>query len=238
MEESEFDKFADEYRALTSNSIRLWGDNASFYAEYKVKDAARSASGRPWKTGARVLDFGAGIGTSVPYLTKYFPGSELVCLDVSRKSLEVGESLYSSHARFVWFDGGDIPFDSKSFDLVFSACVFHHIEQAEHQRLLREMHRVLASGGLLMLFEHNPYNPLTVHVVNTCPFDENAVLIPAGTLRATVEEAGFSDVKRCYRLFFPRFMSVFRPLETFLCWLPMGAQYFVKGKKREGVGGG
>ena len=42
-----------------------------------------------------------------------------------------------------------------------------------------ELKRVLRAGGACVIFEHNPLNPLTVQAVNTCPFDENAVLIKA-----------------------------------------------------------
>lgn len=52
---------------------------------------------------------------------------------------------------------------------MFAACVFHHIDQREHAALLRELLRVLASGGIALVYEHNPYNPITRHAVNTCP---------------------------------------------------------------------
>jgi SAM-dependent methyltransferase len=38
-------------------------------------------------------------------------------------------------------------FGSSSFDLIFAAGVFHHIEKQNHSALAKEIHRVLAHGG-------------------------------------------------------------------------------------------
>ena len=76
-----------------------------------------------------------------------------------------------------------------------------------------------------MLFEHNPWNPLTRHAVATCPFDVNAVLISAPEMRRRFRAAGFTDVDLKWTLFFPAFAAPLRPLEAGLGWLPLGAQY-------------
>jgi len=76
-----------------------------------------------------------------------------------------------------------------------------------------------------MLFEHNPWNPLTQHAVRNCPFDENAVLIAAPEMRRRLIKCGFGTIKTDYRTFFPAPLAALRPLERFLGWLPIGAQY-------------
>ena len=82
-----------------------------------------------------------------------------------------------------------------------------------------------------MIFEHNPLNPLTIRAVNTCPFDENAVLIPARQLVHNMVVAGFGAPFRNYRIFFPGHLRAFRVLEPYLTWLPLGAQYYVAARK-------
>ena len=76
-----------------------------------------------------------------------------------------------------------------------------------------------------MVFEHNPYNPLTVHAVNTSPLDANAVLLTPSSLRRSAERAGFQPGVLRYCMFFPRALRALRPLERGLHWLPLGAQY-------------
>lgn len=230
MNASEFDKFADEYNGVHANNIRASGESPAYFARYKVQDVA-NVVGKHSQQDLRVLDFGAGVGTSVPYFLELFARIQLTCLDVSRKSLELGELRFAGQADFVAFDGKVIPFPDNSFDLSFAACVFHHIDHAQHLALFSELRRVLRPNGWVVIFEHNPLNPLTVQAVNTCPFDENAVLIKASQLMRTLEQAGFRHLERRYRIFFPKALSFLRCLEPYLTWLPLGAQYSVFGRK-------
>ena len=82
-----------------------------------------------------------------------------------------------------------------------------------------------------MIYEHNPFNPLTRHAVNTCPFDENAVLLTRAQVRKLFLKGGMEVVMQEYRDFFPAFLKFLRPLEKLLTWLPLGGQHFVVGKK-------
>ena len=230
MQKAEFDKFADEYYVLHQKNIRLSGEDPEFFAEYKIRDVFELIMNQSHKP-QYILDFGAGIGTSVPHFRRFFPDTSLTCLDVSEKSLEVGRTRFPGLADFQLFDGIRIPSPDNTFDLVFAACVFHHIPHSEHITLLREWLRVLKPGGTAVIFEHNPLNPLTVNAVNTCPFDENAELIRGTLFREEMQKAGFQNVGLRYRLFVPGALRVLRPLERWLLWCPLGAQYFVYSTK-------
>jgi SAM-dependent methyltransferase len=109
--------------------------------------------------------------------------------------------------------------------------VFHHIDHADHGALLQELRRVVRPGGSLFIFEHNPFNPLTVRVVNDCPFDENAHLIRGREMKRRLLAAGFASANTRYRVFFPHFLRALRPLEAALAWLPLGGQYYVRAVK-------
>lgn len=226
MDRSEFDKFAQEYTSLHARNIAASGEEPAYFAEYKVRDLRGLADAAGVSPLARILDFGSGIGSSASHFRRHFPDSRLTCVDVSLQSLSIGAGQHGD-ASFVAFDGGRLPFAEGSFDCVFSACVFHHIDAGEHVALLAELHRVLRPGGMIVVFEHNPLNPLTVRAVNTCPFDDNAVLMRAGTLRRRFARAGFADPRIRYRIFFPRALRALRPIEPWLTWLPLGAQYSV-----------
>lgn len=233
MNEAEFDKFADEYHAALSAGIKLSGEAPEYFSEYKVADIASHWRPRlqPDASPLRLLDFGAGVGNSVPYVRKYFPGSRLTCLDLSQRSLAVAERRFPGAADYVHFDGAHLPFEAEQFDIAYAMVVFHHIPHEDHLALFQQMQRVLRPGGNLFIFEHNPYNPLTVRVVNDCAFDENAQLITARALRSNIQRAGFRSARARYRVFFPHGLRALRVVEPMLAWLPLGGQYFVHAVK-------
>jgi ubiquinone/menaquinone biosynthesis C-methylase UbiE len=227
MDTAEFDKFAEDYLSTHQRHIAISGEAPDYFARYKI-EIVRRLWNRSGKAEPRaILDFGAGIGNSLPHLAAHFPGAQITALDVSAKSLAIAESRFPGLAGFVGYDGGgDLPLADHSIDLIFSSCVFHHIDAAEHVAIFKTLRRVLAPGGRMIIFEHNPINPVTRYIVATCEFDENAVLIPAGAFRARQQAAGFARVERTYTGFFPAALKRLRPLERFMASLPLGAQYY------------
>ena len=226
MDVAEFDRFADEYMATHAQNIRLSGEDPDYFARYKIKEMRRrwDAEGRPEPLA--VLDFGKGIGNSLPHLARLFPRAEITGVDVSQRSLQVAAHRFPGAARLLAYDGSAVPLPAGSFDLIFSACVFHHIDHAEHGAIFAELHRLLRPGGMMVVFEHNPVNPATRYIVATCPFDENAVLLPAAALRKSQAAAGFRKVEVAYTGFFPGMLRALRPLERLMTALPLGAQYY------------
>ncbi len=225
MNPSEFDKFADEYQAIHAANVRLSGESPEYFAAYKVHEL-HAAFGGEFGT---ILDFGAGVGTSVPHFRQHFPGARLVCVDVSARSREIAVERFGPQLDYRLIEAGRLPVGDAEVDLVFASCVFHHIDAPMHASLLRELGRVLRPGGRVVVFEHNPLNPLTVRTVKACAFDENAVLLPSRRLRDTLSEAGFVNLRTRYTLFFPHVLRALRGLERSLWWNPLGAQYYVTG---------
>lgn len=224
---AKFDNFTETYDRLHAESTKLSGEDTSFFAEYKIANIRENLLKNP-KT---IFDFGCGIGNSVPYWKKYFVDSRLTCADVSEKSLEVLKKAFAdSQIQTQQIAGGKLKAGDDEFDLVYAACVFHHIDEREHIEWLKEMHRITAAGGRLAIFEHNPYNPLTQKAVKDCPFDDDAILISGPEFRRRVQAAGWKNVRLQYVLFFPKFLSAFRFMEKYLSWLPLGAQYVVYGE--------
>ena len=230
MDVAEFDKFADEYHNLHQENIRITGETPEYFAEYKIRDLRRVVNSFGVNS-ENILDFGMGIGNSTPFLSEYFPDSNLHGVDVSEKSLAIASERYECLGDFLVFDGKKTKYFDETFDVVFSAGVFHHVSFSEHFDLICEVSRTLKSGGIFMIYEYNPFNPLTCHAVNTCPFDENAVLLKPIRLRQLFQEAGMEFLIQEYRVFSPSFLALLRPIEKNLAWLPLGGQYFVVGKK-------
>lgn len=226
----EFDKFAKDYKDILDDSIQGLSEFGSeYYCEYKVKIIKDSIKFCPEK----ILDFGCGEGSSCTFLRKYFPNSVIEGIDVSSCSIEEAKSKQIKDCNFSFYDGKTLPFEDCSFDVVFVACVFHHIEKQNHQLLIEEISRVLKKGGKLFIFEHNPINPLTQKVVKDCIFDKDAELIFPIEMKKTVKKAGFKAPKINYTLFVPRY-NLFKNLffvEKYLKWFFVGAQYYIEASK-------
>lgn len=225
----EFDLLADEYRVQHQANVAITGESPEYFSEYKIEDLAALVN-RLRLPASKILDFGSGIGNSLPYFRNYFPNSEISCADVSARSIEIAQTRFPGQESYVLIND-DIPLPTASQDVVFSACVFHHIPHDEHLHWLAELRRITKPGGILTIYEHNPLNPLTVHAVNTCPLDVNAHLIRGGTLRNRAVKSGWKDACVDYKLFFPAILAALRPMERHLEWLALGAQYRMTARK-------
>lgn len=232
MDSAEFDQFADEYDQLHQRSIRTSGERPEFFHEYKIKILTRLV-GECGLKPEKILDFGSGIGNSTAYFRRYFPATQLSGADVSERSLEIAEQRFPGACTGLRIEDNRVPAADGTFDVTFSACVFHHIPHDEHIRWLRELRRVTRVGGMLAIFEHNPLNPLTVRAVNTCPFDENAHLIRATEMKERYRASGWSNPTVEYHLFFPHALSGLRGLEPYLSGVPFGGQYSVSAIRRD-----
>jgi SAM-dependent methyltransferase len=226
MDVAEFDRFADEYLTIHAKNLVITGESPDYFARYKVDEVKRiwRARGRP--DPSTILDFGSGIGGALPHFRAAFPDAEIIATDVSTRSLEIAQHRHPGVARFVLYEGSGPPAPEASVDLAYSACVFHHIDEREHLDLLRALHKTLRPDGALVVYEHNPFNPVTRYIVATCPFDENAVLVSAGKLRRRLRDAGFGKVEIGYVGFFPAMLSGLRGLDPLLRHAPIGAQYY------------
>jgi len=124
-----------------------------------------------------------------------------------------------------------LPYDDNSFDAAMTICVMHHVPVKNRDHFLSEMHRVLKPSGLAVVFEHNPLNPLTMRVVNNCPFDADAVLLKSKETSQLLANNGFKATRSRFILSFPPLNWVFRQVDKIFAYLPFGAQYYTSGRK-------
>ncbi len=110
-------------------------------------------------------------------------------------------------------------------------CVFHHISPDKQKETVLKLKSLLKKNGHLIVFEHNPYNPLTRLAVFRCEFDKDAILISPNKMKKLFIQSGFINISKYYILYFP-FRSYYQNLiENFFQFLPLGAQYYMIGKK-------
>ena len=101
----------------------------------------------------------------------------------------------------------------------------------QRAQLLEGVASKLCVGGRVVIFEHNPYNPLTVKAVRACPFDDDAVLLAPGEVRRLLQTRVFGSVRQDYVLFFPHVLRALRPFEPLLRRCPLGAQTLTLGTR-------
>lgn len=221
---SEFDRFADNYRETLDRSLNFSGESSDYFLEYKARYVARTVG---TAFSGKVLDFGCGVGILTGFLRKHLPHAILHGYDVSAKSIEMTGGKMEGEVFFT----SDLSRLDSDYDLVILSNVLHHVPPGERIQTVSQGVRMLAGKGRVIIFEHNPFNPLTRWVVRHCPFDEDAVLLPMREACSCLRNSGLTVKKREYILFFPRILSVFRSLEPLLSWFPLGAQYAVMGEK-------
>ncbi len=226
----DFDGYAKDYRSIHTDNIKISGADSFYFAEMKVKLLQQFEENVPLK----ILDVGCGDGTTEMYMNKYFPLWKLDGIDISQQSIEEAKNKNIFNCNFQTYDGKQIPFPDKSFDIVFMAGVLHHINFGLHNDLIKEISRTLKQGGKFYLFEHNPFNPVTTHLVNTCVFDKDAKLLKSDYTIRLLRENNFDIKKKKFIIFFPRkgVLSKLIFLEKYLQWLPLGGQYFIVACKK------
>jgi len=171
MTQQEFDAHAQSYKEVLDQSIGFSGEDSAYFSEYKIRDLRHelTLSGADADGALRLMDFGCGVGASMPHARKYFGKAELLGVDVSLESLDQARTRHGELADFLPLDGSAWPRQASALDAVYAMCVFHHVDENAHVRLLSDIRGRLKPGGMMMVYEHNPFNPLTVRVVNNCP---------------------------------------------------------------------
>lgn len=220
MPAAKFDAYARSYEELHNENLTASGESLEYFAEYKL--ACLKRAGAP--LGAPLLDYGCGIGNVTSVLGRAF--TDVHGYDPSSESLRVvqermpGSTFYSDSERM----------PDAHFETAVLSGVLHHVPRAERIPTMQTVRKKLRPSGRVFVFEHNPLNPVTLRAVATCPFDDDADLLFPWQAKRLLRDAGFSDVRVQFIVFFPRPLAFLRRLEPKLGWLPGGAQMLVSGR--------
>ena len=226
---ADFDRHRHTYRDDVQRSIGFSGQDVGFFTDVKAEllvDLASRGLGDPGRLD--VLDVGCGVGLTDAALEGRF--GSIHGVDVS-DGATAEAAIANPWASYESFDGRTLPLADDRFDLVFAICVLHHIDPPDRSAFVAEMRRVVRPGGLVVVIEHNPLNPLTRVAVSRCDFDAGVVLLRRSKARALLTGNDLRLVETPYVLFFPWHVELLRSIERRLTWLPMGAQYLAAGRK-------
>jgi SAM-dependent methyltransferase len=229
----EFDGYSDTYHDAVEESIAFAGGDTARYVGAKARMLSELAERHLGAaSGVDALDVGCGPGETDAFLEGAF--GSLSGVDLSAAMVERAAERNPWAAYAAYGQGEPLPYADASFDLSFAICVFHHVPRAERPSLVAEMRRVTRPGGLVAIFEHNPWNPLTRKAVRDCPFDEDAELLSRPEARRLAGDAGLRCLESPFIIFFPRQGERRDRIERRLGWLPLGAQYYVAGRRTDG----
>jgi SAM-dependent methyltransferase len=94
----DFDQYAGQYEAILAAQTNFFDGDSGYFARYKIELAQQLVG--PVNS---ILDFGCGVGRSMPYLREVFPKAEIVGCDPSAESLAIARRENPS-CRFTSMD--------------------------------------------------------------------------------------------------------------------------------------
>lgn len=219
-ENIDFDDYSNEYNDLMDNQLSIFADDVSYFSEYKIKATKDSLKSTPYN----ILDFGCGVGRNIDFFKKHFPNSKISGCDISRESIDLAKKSFPDNEFFVLGDNQN----PQNFDLIFISNVFHHITKSEREHVVKNvLLPFLSEKASIIVFEHNPINPVTRYLVATCPFDKDAELLYKHQLKRLFLKFGFQIEEESYTLFFPPSWSKLQQLEDKFKRIPLGGQYYI-----------
>jgi SAM-dependent methyltransferase len=119
------------------------------------------AKHKPGFKPKRILDIGCTIGHNALPLAQAFPDAHVVAIDpatpVLRYAHARAKSLGVPNIEFVQAVGEDVPAADGEFDLVTTAMFWHETSNSAMPKIMREVHRVLAPGGITLHLEQPQY---------------------------------------------------------------------------------
>lgn len=145
----------------------------------------------------RVLDIGCGTGTLAVLLKQKYPSLNMVGLDPDPNALARARQKATRAGVSVRFDRGfadALGYEDRSFDVVLSSFMFHHLESTDREKTLREIRRVLKAGGRFYLLDFEASDDASGHgpmrlFHRSKRLQDNS----APRIVSLMEQAGFKD---------------------------------------------
>lgn len=226
---AEFDTYQGHYAETVDAALALPGLKVDFFTRVKVDyfiDILTTDIGHP--ADLKILDIGCGVGIYHKYLSGRV--GDLNGVDVSEGSITRARET-NKNVAYESYTGSRLPYADNSFDAAVTICVMHHVPPSGWAHFMSEMKRVVKSGGVTVVFEHNPYNPVTQKIVDRCPFDVNAVLLKPKTTSKLMLDSKLTEVTHRYIFSVPAANKALRFVDRMFSHIPSGAQYYCKGRK-------
>ncbi len=194
------------FRWLTPlyDPLLKWGMREETFKRRLIERAAI----RP---GGQVLDLGCGTGTLTLMLKQAVPGAQVTGLDGDPEVLSIARSKSEKVGVEIKWDHGlafNLPYPDRSFDVVVSSLVIHHLTGEDKVRAFREVLRVLRPAGTFHIVDFGrPFSLLTRLQATVMKNLEQAAENFAGRIATMLRDAGFENVNEA-----ERFSNLFGPI--------------------------
>lgn len=218
-----FDRYVTTYEGLHRSSIAASGEDPAYFHDYKIECLRRAGL-----LAGPLLDYGCGIGNLTERFARVPEVHELHGYDPSAESL--GEAI--ERAPSARFHSAVETIPRGHFATAVLSGVLHHVAPRQREGVLETVRGALRPGGRIVVFEHNPLNPVTRRAVAACPFDDDAILLWPWEARRLLRRAGFYAIRLDFIVFFPKALSFLRRFEPRMRHVVLGAQQMLVGIRR------
>jgi len=223
-------ELGSSYDEMLERGISLAGESKDYFIDGRIDHLHARMVDAGGSQVTSVLDFACGVGDASSRLAAAFDGARVFGVDIAAGAVEEARRrVDDNRVEFGLLDA--VPDDAR-FDLCYVNGAYHHIPPDQRAEVTKRIFDLLRPGGVIALFENNPWSPPARLVMRRIPFDRDAQMLRPATARRLLRDAGFrTSSAPTYLFFFPHAMRRLRSVEPALRRIPAGAQYLVIGRR-------
>ena len=218
----------DSYDDQLNRGLSISGNDKAYFAKARVH--LLTGLWRGTSAPKRVLDFGAGDGSTLEILREAFPAAHLVAAEPSPDARRAALQRATDAGADI-IDPGTLG-EFEPFDLIYLNGVVHHVLERERRTMLAWLASLCSPIGQIVVFENNPWNPGARLVMRRIPFDKGVEMVYPKTLREAFSKAGFTVIESGSLFFFPRSATATPRIEQLLRRTMVGAQFYCSASAR------
>lgn len=139
---------------------RYWQKKVQKYIaeDWSQKPSPFARLVEPYITGTKILELGTGAGQDGLWFKS--KGFDVVLSDGTNSAFDHIKNLGGKDTKLVEFDITEkFPFNDASFDAVYAQLVIHYFDNETTKRIISEIQRVLAPGGIVALMVNSTKDP-------------------------------------------------------------------------------
>jgi ubiquinone/menaquinone biosynthesis C-methylase UbiE len=147
----------------------------------------------------KIIDFGCGTGTLLIMGKHKHPEAHFEGIDIDPKILALAKGKIEKQKldiSLTEYDGGRLPLDSDSVDKAMSSLMMHHLTTDKKIMAMKEIYRILVSGGTLHIADFGKQKNLIFILIGNVAgkFEQEVEANFKGLLPELMTQAGFVNV--------------------------------------------